>query len=537
MVAKVKAEDYDVTLKFGGGLHTRASDDEIDPREAAYGQNFLLDLQNRELRNRPPFDLIGTVPNTAEIRGGGSLLKDDGSISTLIQAGDTVYEWDGGTTFTSVGTVDATAQLRGHWRSHNWTLDGKLLLTDLSLVETVKEWDGTLFQSTNFTDEDANSFGTFYAKYLSISNERAVFSHVRDPSVISRHMMVGSKREAYQQITVANRPSSALSEEDPFFLLTPDLRPINGHIEAFGATLLSTEKGQLFNLTGQSAKDFAIGDFYPGSAAAGEESMAYIGNDVIYGRQGRIESVRDTDRFGDSEADDLTDGISNAVGDYSGWRIVYNSRLNRVYLFPTGVSEAWVFQTAMKDGELSEWMRWATTHALAFQPSFVMSMLDPRDGLEYVFMGDEDGNFYRMEGSGAAGDGGSDSIATEFLSKVFSMPLDAEAFNIEGFIKYRKNVAVTVTLSFEHSGEDGPFNETVTIALPAIDGDAGVAHFGGAYYFGGNVYFGAAFQDRLTKRKFFPAGQSSDFQIRATVDSVNNFAINEIRLRFKAASQ
>jgi hypothetical protein len=53
----------DVKIKFGGGLHTSASADEIDQREAADGQNFLLDLDNRELRNRPPFDLIGTVPN------------------------------------------------------------------------------------------------------------------------------------------------------------------------------------------------------------------------------------------------------------------------------------------------------------------------------------------------------------------------------------------------------------------------------------------------------------------------------------------
>ena len=75
MVAKIKPTEESLTIKFGGGLHTRASEDEIDPREAADGANFLLDLENRELRNRPPFDLIGQVPNAGEIRGGGSLLK------------------------------------------------------------------------------------------------------------------------------------------------------------------------------------------------------------------------------------------------------------------------------------------------------------------------------------------------------------------------------------------------------------------------------------------------------------------------------
>lgn len=534
MVAKVKPQDLDLTVKFGGGLHTRASQDEIDPREAAGGANFLLDLENRELRNRPPFDLIGTVPNGAEIRGGASLLKADGTVSLLVQAGANVYEWNGQTTFTKVGTVNSSAKLRGHWRSHNWTLSNKVLITDLSLVEVIKEWNGTTFQSVTFTDQAGGAFGTFYAKYLNVSNERAVFSHVRDPGATTRHMMVGSKRGDYTQITIVNRPASSLNEQDPFFLLAPDLRPINGHMEAFGTTVLSTEQGKLFNLTGSSAKDFAFSEFYPGSAAAGEESVEYVGNDIIYGRKGRIESVRDTDRFGDSEADDLTVGISDQVAAYSGWRIVYNSRLNRTYLFPTSQSEVWVLNNAMRDkGELSPWMKWTTTHALAFQPTFVMPMLDPSDGLEYVFMGDSSGNFYRTEGTGASGDGGQSSIATEWLTKLFSVPLDAEAYNIEGFIKYRKNEAATVRLIFEYAGVSA-FNESITISLPALSGGW---HFGGNYYFGGEIYWGVAFENRLVRQSFTPPGQSAEWQIRVQVDGVTDIVINEINLRFKVASQ
>lgn len=533
MVKVIKDQDLSVQIKFGGGLHTRASADEIDPREAADGANFQLDIENKELRNRKPFDLIGTVPNAAEIRGGGSLLKADGTISTLIQAGANVYEWNGVTTFTKVGTVDAGSKIRGHWRSHNWTLDNKVLFTDLALLETVKEWSGTTFQSVVFTDEADVSFGNFYAKYLSVSNERAIFSYVRDPGDTTPHMMVGSLRGDYTQITVANRPASALSEEDPFFLLTPDLRPINGHIEAFGTTILSTEKGQMFNLTGSSAKDFAFSDFYAGSAAAGEEAMAYIGNDVIYGRQGRIESVRDTDRFGDAEADDLTVGIADQVSAYTGWRIVYNGRLNRVYLFPTDVSEVWVFQTAMRGGQVSPWMRWTTNHALAFRPTFVMSMLDPADGLEYVFMGDATGNLYRLEGSGTSGDGGSTNIATEWLTRLFSAPLDAEFFDIEGYIKYKKRVSATVTLTFEYAGQTAS-DQIVTIVIPALSGGW---FFGGNYYWGGEIYWGVAFELRMMRQKFLAAGQSNDFQVRALIDGVNDFNINEIGLRFKAAGQ
>jgi hypothetical protein len=554
MVSRIPPKDLALTIKFGGGLHTRASAADISDREAADGKNFLLDLENKELRNRPPFDMIGTVPNAAEIRGGASLLKSDGTVSTLFQAGARVYEWDGLTGFTQVGTVSATAKLRGHWKSHNWLLSDKVLMTDLNLADTVKEWNGSTFQSVTFTKETSAAFGSFYAKYLTISNERAIFGHVKDGSSTSPHLIVGSKTSDYTNISVAQRPVSSLNTSDPFFIPMPDLKPINGISEAFGALILSTEKGRLFNLSGSTAKDFSFDEFFPGSAASGAESLTYIGTDIIYGRQGRVESVRDTAAFGNSESDDLTVGIADIVGGYTGWTNVYNSRLNRVYLLPDGQSECWVFSNAMRtsrqlsanslnqfvdqsgvqkqSGDLSPWMKWTTTHALAFRPSFVMAMLDPLDGLEYVFMGDASGNIYRMEGTGTSGDGGSASINTQWLSKVFSAPLDAKAYDIEGYIKYKKSQAATVTLTFLAAGIQA-FDQSVTITIPAPTAN----YFGGSIYFGGAVYFGVAQANRLIRQPFKPPGSMEDFQVRVDVDGTTDFNISEIGLRFKAASQ
>lgn len=551
MPAPVKPKDLDLKIKFGGGLHTRASADEIDAREAADGQNFLLDLDNRELRNRPPFDLIGTVPNAAEIRGGASLLKADGTVSTLIQAGGVVYEWNGATGFTQRGTCASTAKLRGHWRSHNWTLTNKVIITDLNLVDTVKEWDGTTFQSTTFTKEDATSFGSFYAKYVNIDDERAIFSNVISNATATPHLMVGSKVSDYTNISIANLPSSSLGNDDPFYLLTPDLRPINGMAVAFGAMIISSEKGRLFNLNGSSAKDFSFDTFFPGSYASGAESVSYIGTDIIYGRQGRIESARDTNTFGNSEADDLTKIIADQVGGYSGWTLAYNGRSQKVYCFPASHSEVWVFNPAMRtsrtlgsgvtsqfinnqDAEvpkLSPWMRWKTDHALAFQPTFVMSMLDPSDGLEYVFMGDSAGRFYRMEGTGTS-DGGTTNISTSWTSKAFSAPLDAEAYQVEGFLKYRKkNTAATVVLTFLYAGRTA-FDQAITLTLPAPTGQS---YFGGAVYFGGSFYFGVPFSNRLIKQQFGVPGQASDFQVK--VDTTGDVSLSELDFRFKVASQ
>lgn len=540
MVSRVGPKDVDVVIKFGGGLHSRAPEDEIGDREAADGFNFDLDAENSDLRPRPPFDHIGTAPNSAEIRGGGSFRKSDGTVEMFFQAGNTVYEWDGDSFLASpvLDTVNANAKLRGHWRSHAWDLDGLLLISDLSLLEPVMEWNGGTGASdwadVAFRSTPSTAFGSaVHCKYISISDERVFYSHIKNASTTLGHMTVGSERSDYEEISVSDRPSSSLGEADPFFLLTPDLRKINGFVEAFGARIISTEQGRIFNLTGASAKDFAIDEFYPGSAAAGEESLAYIGTDIIYGRQGRIESVKDTDRFGDTEADDLTRAVLDLVKDYTGWTTIYNSRLNRVYLFPDDGSEVWVFDTAMRESDQSPWMRWRTMHALAFQPTFVMSMLDPLDGLEYVFMGDSGGKIYRMEGAGLAGDGGTTAIQTERLSKLFSLPLGAKAFLVDGYIKYRKRFAFDVSITLEYAGEN-VFDAPIVVSIPAAQGS--IYYSNDSYYSAGN-YYGAAFRDRLVRQKInVPGGDSNEFQVRVVVSSVNSFDINELGLRFKAVS-
>lgn len=531
---KIGPEDNNVVLKFGGGLHTRASPDEIDGREAADGFNFLIDIQNRNLRNRKPFDLIGTVPNAAQINGGASLLKTDGTVTTLFQAGTTVYKWDGHTTFSSVGTApSASCKYRGHWRSHVWNLTDVVLITDLSLIDTVAYWDGTTFGTVAFTDQAGAAFGAFSAKYLNVDNERAIFSNIKQASGSFPHLIVGSKRSAYTQITVTNRPSSSLGTSDPWFLLSPDLKPINGVLSSFKGSMISTERGVIFALTGTDAQTFAFTPFYEMSGAAGTESVEEIGTDIIYGRQGRIESLRDTNTYGNSEAADLTMIVSDQIASYPGWTIVFNSRIRKAYAFPTGISECWVLDAAIRDGgQISPWMRWRTSHALAFRPTFVMSMLDPSDGLEYVFMGDSTGNIYRMEGTGANGDGGANTIDTQFLSKLVPARLDSKAYDVEGYVKYQQNQSGTLTLTFQYQGEN-IFTNVVTIPLSAASASS---FWSGGQHYSAGAYWGS-FSGRMTRNKFKIPGNANEFQVLVEVTGTNDFSINEIGIRFRAASQ
>ena len=540
-MSKIIKKDTPAELKFGGGIHSRASEEDIHPFECANGQNFALDLDNMQFRPRKSFDLIGTLPNAGQVRGGASLLKTDGTVSILFQGNDTVYSWDGISTFTSVGTVDSNAKIRGRLES-NWQLDDIVLITDLNLADSVKKWDGTTFSNAAFTDETLASFGTFKARYCYVTKERAIFSNVESNGTATPHLIIGSKRSDYTNITVANRPSSSLSDLDPWFLIQPDNRYINGMVESFGKTVISSQQGSMYQLTGSSAKDFAMDEFGVRMNAAGDESISAMGNDIIFGRQGRIESVSDTDRSGDTELNDLSWWISDQIENEGDWLLAANSRLQRAYFHPVGGSKIWVFHkpvfdigrlremTGSKAEALSPWSKWVTAHEMTFNPTFMMPMLDPVDGLEYVFMGDSSGNIYRLEGTGE-GDGGSASIETFRLSGLMSAQYGGKMFDLEGYARYRRANAISLVMNYEFAGEH-VFNETITLTTQGQTFDA---VYGTTAYYGTQYFYGTD-EEKLIRQRFAVPGSSNDFQLRTTVDSTQDWTINEIGLRFTQAT-
>ena len=517
-------------LRFGGGLHTRASSEDIDPRECVDGANFSLDADNQQFRPRKPFDLIGTLPNALEVRGGATLLKSDGTVSTLIQGGGKVYSWDGLTTFTEVASVSSSAKLRGRI-DQNWQLDDKVIITDVALVDPVKEWNGTTFQNVTFTDEDGYNFGTLKARYCYVSNERAIFANVDSNGVATPHLIVGSKRGDYTNISIVNRPSSAASALDPFFLVQPDNRYINGIIEAFGQTVISSEQGSLYKLLGADARDFEMALLYTKGGSAGDEAISLSNNDVVYGAQGRIKTLRGVQSFGDVESSDLSFWISDEVENFSDWLVATNKRLERTYFHPVGESVIYVLHHSLIGSPISPWSKWTTNHTMSLNPTFLMSVLSPEDGLEYVLMGDSTGKVYRMEGTGTSGDGGTTAIAAFRLSKLFSAQSEGKIFDSEGYIRYRRQSTVTATMKFEYSGEH-VFKETVTFAIPGPTYDA---VYGTTAYYGTGEFYGTD-EGGIVRQPFKIPGGSNDFQIRLTVEDVDDWTINEIGVRYEESS-
>jgi hypothetical protein len=537
MTQKIRDEGAEV-LRFGGGQNSRSSEDQIDPLECTGGQNYILDPGNGEFRPRGPFDLIGTVPNGAEIRGFVTLQKSDGTVTMLVQAGAVVYSWDGASTFTVVGTVNQLAKLRGP-REANWALDDKVIVSDINLQEELHEWDGTTFQQVAFIESDGStSFGTFRARYCIVENERAFYANIYDNGASFPHLLVSSQRGDYTVVAAsgmpdADRPSSSHGDEDPWFLPVPQLKPINGLAFAFGLLAISQSNGAFERLSGSTAKDFSLTKLHDGSGASGFESVVATSNDIVYGAPGRIESLESTDKFGDVEFDDLSFKIKTDIEDYTGWMLVYNPRQKRIYCFPEDQQEVWVLHIDFIGTDLSPWAKWTTRHALSFLPSAVMVCRDPSDGLEYTFMGDSQGNLYRLEGTGANGDGGTDPVEVERTSKLFSAGLDTKAFHIDGWLQQRKlETSSTVTLRFLFSGEH-PHDVEKRIVTSAVVFDT---PYGGAVYYGGNFYYGPKQLNRLVRKLFGVPGLANQFQVEVSVEGQDQFAITEIGLRYDISS-
>ncbi len=541
MPTRLGPVDDAIILRFGGGENSRASEDEINPRECAQGHNYILDLENREFRNRKPFDLVGTTPNAGRINGFITLEKADGSVQLAVQSGTEVYEWSGSAFSSSIATVNAAARLRGHlW--HNSQLDDKVIVTDVALSDVVMEWDGTVsgFIDVTFTkDPSTTAFGTFKARYCWVENDRAYYANIQDPGGAFPHLIVGSKREDYAHISTSDRPSSALADTDPFFVTAPDLRYINGMTGALGVIAISTRRGSIFQITGISPKtDTTIGDsiaitpLYDRSFATGDESMIYVGNDILYGRQGRIESLVASDEFGDVETNDLTIPIANRIESADTWRSAYNSRLQRVYFQPDSEDEFWVLFKPIIPTGMSPWGRFVTKHAFNFNPTVFQTVLDPADGLEYIFMGDENGNVYRLEGTGDTGDGNTTPIEVERVSKAFTAELAAEVDGVEGWIKARREHAGEICITLLYQGER-IFSHRVCVDL---DAEAVTWYYMGTFYYSGTAYYDAGRRGKVQRRKFaIPAG-STELQIKVSTDQATDVGIQEVGLRFIKAS-
>src|SRR5882762_2775764 len=142
-----------LVLTFEYGLNENTNP---QPGECSSGTNFTLNATQTSFVPRLPFDLKGTAPNAGSLTGFLQLIKRDNTETTLTVNNNTVYLWNGSSTFTSKGSVTAPAYLRGAY----WSLGEYLVISDVQLNNVVQKWDGTTFGALS-----TGLGAALYAKY------------------------------------------------------------------------------------------------------------------------------------------------------------------------------------------------------------------------------------------------------------------------------------------------------------------------------------------------------------------------------------
>lgn len=492
------AEPPAFALNFGFGLNENQTP---TPQECTDGCNFELNVDDSTLKNRQPFTTMGTATNAKAITGLLQLVKRDNTETTLVVATDTVYQWNGASTFTSKGSVTATALLRDVY----WSLGDYLIITDVNLNNVVKTWDGTTF--TNMT---TGLGGALKAKYGIVHQNRVWLFNINYAGTSYPHMILACKFEDPTNWDTATRggPSTVgggtfATGLEAFFLLVPDLKPING-VTLYQSTLvISTDKGRLWQLSGSSAKDFQFTDFYDMSPAVGNESIASIGNDATFMRQGgNIALLSATQAYGNVFTSNLSSWIPSTTSNLTGInQIVYDVLNQKVFFFVQdkvlvlykNLLASDRYQVATKP---SPWSVYKTQHPNSFNTQAARYMLSPGTTNYTVIWGDANGNLFNMNGGvspGLTGDAGTYDISVYRKSihigpqQVNPWPWTTE--NATGHIIYRRLTQVSLSLSVEWDDEYNTATSSVNLK-GTLSSDTS-NYFGGTGYFGGSYYFGS----------------------------------------------
>lgn len=515
-------------LYFGGGLNEQQ---QPDVNEAASGSyNFELSKDQNRLGPRSPFDLKGTAPNAGDIRGIMQLVKRNDSETTLVQAGTTVYLWDGSSTFTNKGSCTSGSKLRDVY----WSLGDYLVITDLAKLTPVSKWDGATFSTIT-----TGLGSTLYAKYGIVHNGRVWLFNVTAGSD-TPHLMVASAFEDPTSYSTTQRAVTGTFTTglEAFYMLTPDLRPINGVAKTLaGDLIVSTVEGSLFKLQGSSATDYKWVNFYPGSQAVGTESIVSTGNDIMYMRKGgNIESLAATDQYGDVAADDLSRWIPEQVRNQTGCTAVYDQQNQKVLFFlPSKVLV--LFKDILYGGALvgegqerakiSPWSVYRTDHASNFETSAAKYMRRPGTTETTVYFGANDGKVFDLNGSGTSGDGGTTSIQLVRSSRLIGSSV---RHITRGNVQYRRVNQVSLNIEMDWADEYNSSTATVTLKGPGA-GDVGV-YFGSSVYFGGSIYFGQgfAFSDRVTHQNFSAVGRGPAAFITLSALTAVNWQVDHLEL-------
>jgi hypothetical protein len=512
-----------------------------DIGECTQGYNFDIALDQAWFTPRDPFDLKGTAPNNGSVTGIMQLVTRVGTQTTLICAGNKIYLWDGANSWTEKSTVPTGSLLRDIF----WPLGDYSLITDVSLQNVLLKWDGT-----NITNAPTGLGGTpLYAKYGLVHQNRVWLFNVTS-NTSTPHLIVASTFEDPTNFNLTNRGGptayggAAFSTGlEPFYMTTPDLRPINGVALFQNTLLISTDKGRMFQLIGSNSKDFQWIDFFDGSPSVGHESVANIGNDVVFMRSGgHINLMSSTQTFGNARTDELTRWLRQTIANlYGASQIIYDIANQKILFFIPGkvmvlfkdFISADRFQ--LRDAK-SPWSIYTTQHPNGLNTQAAKYMLIPNTTNFSVYWGDVYGNVFDLNGQSAGGDANTYPIMYYRRSRHIGPELFQGQWpwmekNLEGSLEYRRIGPCQINLNFDWDDEYNSALTTLSLKGPA-SGDT-APYFGGNFYYNDIVYFNQGFvsSQRVSDSDFSPSGKGPGFYLSVQSTTTSGFQIDSIQCK------
>lgn len=445
------------------------------------------------------------------------------------------------TSITRSGTV-ATVTSTG---SHGYTTGDLVHIIGAVETDYNGEYEITVNTTTEFTYTVANAPATpatgtitadigteLYAKYGIVYQSRLwLFNITTNDGTATEvpHMLLASAFEDPISFDSAKRSedSTFATGNEAFYILSKDLKPING-VAVFNSNLvISTQDGRLYRLIGTDSRDYEFVEYYSGSAAIGKESIANIGNDIVYMRKGgNIESLIATETSGDVSINDISKWIPDTVKDLSDSKIVYDQSNQKVFFFVTDKVLV-LFKDLLYGSEFSPWSVYTTQLTDDFNTNAVRYMRRPNEDTWSVYFGDSSGNIYDLNGSG---NGDNDTnILTQRTTNVIE-EMNTKQGTLLGRIQYRRYGECECTLSFDWTDEYNTTTSTITLS-GAPPGDT-ASFYNDVSYYGGDFYYnkGFAYRDKISTRGFSPTGRAISFIMQTSLDTKVRFKVDHIDL-------
>jgi len=371
---------------------------------------------------------------------------------------------------------------------------------------------------------------TLYAKYAVVHNGRQWLFNVTTDSDDTPHLIVASAFESIESYdTSARAEDGTVTSDEAFYILTPDLKPVNGVAQFNKELIISTLDGKLFRLIGNDATNYRWVDYYSGSAAVGTETLVNFGNDVALMREGgRIDTLRQTDASGDVTVDDISRWIPNTTRSLSESLSVYDNDRQKVYFFVQSKILV-LYKEYLYGSDVSPWGIFTTELDFQFNTSAAVRLRRPGGTSYSVYVGGTSGEIYDLNGT-SDGDAGTTGIQMKRRSNLIES-LNTKQGMLIGSVHYRRVEQVDLVMNCDWSEE---YN--LTTAIVSLKGrspaDAATPYFGGGIYFNGNSYYngGFAFEGRPTTQRFSPAGRSPSFFFEVNTDSMYEYQIDYITL-------